>query len=180
MTSIPALDRLTIILEFTIMLQIRSSGLQAPIVFNCQLGAGRTTTGMVIGGLIQLYASATAAAAPLSLASSASLAHDLQLTKIQEELQGGSPKSGEGLVGWVLEQNWTVLNTEIDCVQHRFLQIVNHSDTHYSLPSTPTTVWAKAPQPALSPEPLSLLLQRMMSVMMALVLRIFGRCLLKR
>jgi hypothetical protein len=43
--------------------QVRAAGLASPMIFNCQLGAGRTTTGTVIGGLISMYAAAGAAAA---------------------------------------------------------------------------------------------------------------------
>jgi hypothetical protein len=37
------------------LLQVRSAGYDSPMVFNCQMGAGRTTTGTVIGGLLAMY-----------------------------------------------------------------------------------------------------------------------------
>lgn len=61
-------------------------------MFNCQVGAGRTTTGMVVAGLLQLHADA-AAARQLLTAGSQSMA-DLDLGKLADELQGNSPKSG--------------------------------------------------------------------------------------
>jgi hypothetical protein len=36
-------------------MQVRSAGYDSPMVFNCQMGAGRTTTGTVIGGLLAMY-----------------------------------------------------------------------------------------------------------------------------
>jgi hypothetical protein len=36
-------------------LQVRSAGYNSPMVFNCQMGAGRTTTGTVIGGLLAMH-----------------------------------------------------------------------------------------------------------------------------
>eukprot|EP00775_Hariotina_reticulata_P011247 gene11247-11396_t len=35
--------------------QVRAAGFDSPMVFSCQMGAGRTTTGTVIGGLLAAY-----------------------------------------------------------------------------------------------------------------------------
>jgi len=43
-------------------LQVRTAGYGSPMVFNCQMGAGRTTTGTVIGGLLSMYGSGNPAA----------------------------------------------------------------------------------------------------------------------
>jgi hypothetical protein len=37
--------------------QVAGVGYEHPMVFNCQMGAGRTTTGTVIGGLLAMYGS---------------------------------------------------------------------------------------------------------------------------
>jgi hypothetical protein len=39
------------------LLQVANVGYEHPMVFNCQMGAGRTTTGTVIGGLLAMYGS---------------------------------------------------------------------------------------------------------------------------
>ncbi|KAI8474087.1 MAG: inositol hexakisphosphate-domain-containing protein [Monoraphidium minutum] len=52
----PAPEDIDVILEMA-----RAAGFGSPMVFNCQLGAGRTTTGTVIGGLLDMYASAIGA-----------------------------------------------------------------------------------------------------------------------
>lgn len=43
-------------------LKVRTAGYGSPMVFNCQMGAGRTTTGTVIGGLLSMYGSGNPAA----------------------------------------------------------------------------------------------------------------------
>eukprot|EP00878_Enallax_costatus_P006221 GHUV01006524.1.p1 GENE.GHUV01006524.1~~GHUV01006524.1.p1 ORF type:complete len:1656 (+),score=579.22 GHUV01006524.1:267-5234(+) len=40
-----------------IIRQAHEAGFDSPMVFNCQMGAGRTTTGTVIGGLLAMYGS---------------------------------------------------------------------------------------------------------------------------
>jgi hypothetical protein len=65
--------------------------MDSPLVFNCQLGAGRTTTGTVIGGLLHTYADQQA----LRKSSSATRLDEISLDALQDELQGGSPKSGK-------------------------------------------------------------------------------------
>jgi hypothetical protein len=72
-----------------VLLQVRKAGFGTPMVFNCQMGAGRTTTGTVIGGLLQEHV----ATMLQSAGSSASI--DLTTEQLQTELQGASPKSGE-------------------------------------------------------------------------------------
>ncbi|GBF92770.1 paladin [Raphidocelis subcapitata] len=53
----PAPEDIDVILD-----RARSHGMRCPMIFNCQLGAGRTTTGTVIAGLVDFYAAAAAAA----------------------------------------------------------------------------------------------------------------------
>jgi hypothetical protein len=87
------------------------------MIFNCQLGAGRTTTGTVIGGLLDMYAAAIAPGAPFPVspavvssggagagvavaslmrkASSSKALEELPLAALAEAMQGGSPRSGE-------------------------------------------------------------------------------------
>jgi protein-tyrosine phosphatase len=38
-------------------------GLENPVIFNCQMGIGRTTTGMVIAGMVHMYHNGTINAA---------------------------------------------------------------------------------------------------------------------
>jgi hypothetical protein len=85
------------------------------MVFNCQLGAGRTTTGTVIGGLLDMYAAAAsdpalppavaasggagAGVAVVSMmrkAPSVKALEELPLAALAEAMQGGSPRSGAG------------------------------------------------------------------------------------
>lgn len=109
----PAPEDVDVILD-----KARAAGFGTPLVFNCQLGAGRTTTGTVIGGLLDMYASAAsprasgvlpaavaekggagAGVAVVSLmrkASSGKSLEELPLAAIAEAMQGGSPRSG----GW--------------------------------------------------------------------------------
>ncbi|KAF6255732.1 inositol hexakisphosphate-domain-containing protein [Scenedesmus sp. NREL 46B-D3] len=102
-----------------IMRQVASLGYQHPMVFNCQMGAGRTTTGTVIGGLLAMYganvqlpgsaaaadgsangagaaggAALTPVRALLALPSSTSM-DDLSIDIIREELAGDSPRNSE-------------------------------------------------------------------------------------
>lgn len=46
---------LLVSLLLLLLLQVRTSDYDSPMVFNCQMGAGRTTTGCVIGGLLAVY-----------------------------------------------------------------------------------------------------------------------------
>jgi hypothetical protein len=72
---------------------VLEAGPSMPIVANCQLGAGRTTTAMVIAGMLRMLAqqggdgSVGAAAAALVTAS-------VDAERLQQELAGNSPKSG--------------------------------------------------------------------------------------
>lgn len=99
-------------------LQVRTAGFDHPMVFNCQMGAGRTTTGTVIGGLLAMYGSTVpvpgsaaadeaAAAGALTTPAKQLLAtvpstnsmslDELSSGIIREELAGDSPRhSGEG------------------------------------------------------------------------------------
>ncbi|GFR48167.1 hypothetical protein Agub_g10003 [Astrephomene gubernaculifera] len=45
----------------SILRSILDWGLENPVIFNCQLGIGRTTTGMVIAGLVHLYSTGSLA-----------------------------------------------------------------------------------------------------------------------
>eukprot|EP00879_Flechtneria_rotunda_P018628 GHRR01019549.1.p1 GENE.GHRR01019549.1~~GHRR01019549.1.p1 ORF type:complete len:942 (+),score=356.76 GHRR01019549.1:158-2983(+) len=101
-----------------ILQQVRATGFDRPLVFNCQMGAGRTTTGTVIGGLLAMYGSSpTPAAIPvlgtpggadgsaaavtpakqlLAYASTTSLSlDDLSQDILREELAGDSPRHSE-------------------------------------------------------------------------------------
>jgi Inositol hexakisphosphate len=90
--------------------QVSKFGTDLPMVFNCQMGAGRTTTGTVIGGLIAMHgmraAAGSAAAAALvgagdapsrvllSVPSCSSLGDLGELGEdiLREELAGDSPR----------------------------------------------------------------------------------------
>ncbi|WIA11258.1 hypothetical protein OEZ85_011384 [Tetradesmus obliquus] len=100
-----------------IMRQVAHVGYDHPMVFNCQMGAGRTTTGTVIGALLAMYgcamygnpaaaaaedggsggADAAAASARAFLASmpSSTSMDDLSKDIIREELAGDSPRHSE-------------------------------------------------------------------------------------
>ena len=76
----------------TLMSIVASFGLGNPVIFNCQLGVGRATTGMVIAGMVQMYSQ--------GLSSIDSLRVDSSLGMGDEEFRsmmiaGMSPRSDE-------------------------------------------------------------------------------------
>jgi hypothetical protein len=91
---IPVTDGTTPTLgDFDSLMSIVSSfGLGNPVIFNCQLGVGRATTGMVIAGMVQLYSQ--------GLSSVDSLRADSNLGMGDDEFRsmmiaGMSPRSDE-------------------------------------------------------------------------------------
>lgn len=75
----------------TIRSHIVGAGLHTPVVFNCQVGSGRTTTGMVVACLLHLYNQPD-----LDRTGSALMSiEQLDLLTLQGELHGHSPRSEE-------------------------------------------------------------------------------------
>lgn len=69
---------------------VQRLGFTSPIIFNCQLGAGRTTTGMAIATLLHIRADEETFEIAKSIRPD-----DLDIALIREELQGNSPRTSE-------------------------------------------------------------------------------------
>ncbi|GLC33893.1 hypothetical protein PLESTM_000131000, partial [Pleodorina starrii] len=75
----------------SILKSILDWGLENPVIFNCQLGIGRTTTGMVIAGLVHLYSTGSLSGVAERTQSTLEGLDDASLQRFM--LEGVSPRS---------------------------------------------------------------------------------------